>query len=203
MRCAGLRSAPMSRFSAALRRSRRRTRSQAAAGSTLSPRGASTSSWSAMKTAAEHPVHDRILLINDREVALGRDDGATLLDTIRAQPGLTGTKLGCGRGECGACTVLVGTRAVLSCLTLAAEVGEPVTTIEGLAADDLRAAFADFGGFQCGFCTPGQLAACEALLRAGGELTEPAARHALAGNICRCTGYTPIIDALLSVARRR
>lgn len=144
-----------------------------------------------------------MLLINDQEVTAGGGDGATLLDVIRAQLGLTGAKRGCGRGECGACTVLIRSRAALSCMMLAADVDGPVTTIEGLAADDLREAFADHGGFQCGFCTPGQIMRCEALLRAGEPLTDRAARHALSGNICRCTGYTPIIDALLSVARRR
>jgi aerobic-type carbon monoxide dehydrogenase small subunit (CoxS/CutS family) len=79
----------------------------------------------------------------------------------------------------------------------------PVTTIEGLEADDLRRAFADSGGFQCGFCTPGQIMRCEALLRTSGEITERTARQALAGNVCRCTGYSPIVDALLAIASHR
>src|SRR5262249_2160350 len=92
---------------------------------------------------------------------------ATLLDVLREHLQLTGTKVGCARGEGGACTVLIGDRAVTSCLVLAATVAEPVTTIEGIsaAAADLRTAFADTGGFQCGFCTPGQLVSAEAFLR--------------------------------------
>jgi aerobic-type carbon monoxide dehydrogenase small subunit (CoxS/CutS family) len=122
---------------------------------------------------------------------------------LRDELGLTGAKKGCGRGECGTCTVLLGPRAVLSCMVLIGDTTGPVTTIEGLEADDLRGAFADFGGFQCGFCTPGQIMRGEALLRTGGEITERTTRQALAGNLCRCTGYSPIVDALLAVASHR
>jgi aerobic-type carbon monoxide dehydrogenase small subunit (CoxS/CutS family) len=134
---------------------------------------------------------------------------ATLLSVLRDDLRLTGAKLSCGRGECGACTVLIDGRPVASCITLAARVRGPVTTVEGLADEvrDLREAFADHAGFQCGFCTSGQLVHAAALLREGVP-REPAAaalwlRHRLSGNVCRCTGYVGIIEAILQVAEAR
>lgn len=125
-----------------------------------------------------------------------------LLDVLREHLGLRGTKEACGRGECGACTVLVGGRPVLSCITLAARVSGDVETIEGLGdeAAPLRAAFADLGAFQCGFCTPGQIVRGVSLLRDGVPPDEMGVRRAISGNICRCTGYAGIVDALLRVA---
>lgn len=130
------------------------------------------------------------------EVSFAPDE--RLLDVLRGRLGLTGTKEACGRGECGACTVLVGGRPVLSCITLAGRVQDRVETIEGLAeeARGLRAAFADRGAFQCGFCTPGQIVRGVSLLREGLPTRDLELRHALAGNICRCTGYVGIVQAL-------
>jgi aerobic-type carbon monoxide dehydrogenase small subunit (CoxS/CutS family) len=121
-----------------------------------------------------------------------------LLDVLRDRLELTGTKEACGRGECGACTVLIDGVPVLSCITLAARVTGDVTTIEGLAEEAwaLRTAFAECGAFQCGFCTPGQITNGTALLRAGLPADDHGLRRAMSGNVCRCTGYTGIVDAL-------
>jgi aerobic-type carbon monoxide dehydrogenase small subunit (CoxS/CutS family) len=121
-----------------------------------------------------------------------------LLDVLRDRFGLTGTKEACGRGECGACTVLVDGVPVLSCITLAARVTGEVATVEGLAeeASTLRAAFAECGAFQCGFCTPGQIVRGTALLRDGLPADDHELRREMSGNVCRCTGYAGIIDAL-------
>lgn len=128
-----------------------------------------------------------------------------LLDYLRAQTGLTGTKTGCDGGECGACTVLVDDQPVLSCLTLAATVaGSRVDTVEGLAdggrLSRLQQGFHEKLGSQCGFCTPGLVMASEALLRRNPDPTEDDIRDALSGNICRCTGYVKIIEAVLWAA---
>lgn len=149
------------------------------------------------------------LEVNGRAEQVDATPDATLLHVLREHLGLTGAKEACGRGECGACTVLVGGTPVMACLTLAARVRAPVITIEGLAAEfaDLREAFADAGAFQCGFCTSGQIVHAAALLREGIPAdpaeAEPGLRHALSGNICRCTGYTAIVDAILCTAARR
>lgn len=147
------------------------------------------------------------MLVNGGEVLAGLELGPEerLLDVLRDRLGLTGTKEGCGRGECGACTVLIDGAPVLSCITLAARVRGPVETIEGVAerAPDLAAAFADHGAFQCGFCTPGQLLRGEALLRRGLPADERELRRAVSGNICRCTGYNGIVDALRSTELER
>lgn len=121
-----------------------------------------------------------------------------LLDVLRDRYELTGTKEACGRGECGACTVLVDGVPVLSCITLAARTVGDVSTVEGVAdeATPLRAAFADCGAFQCGFCTPGQIVRGTALLREGLPTDDAELRRQMSGNICRCTGYTGIIEAL-------
>jgi aerobic-type carbon monoxide dehydrogenase small subunit (CoxS/CutS family) len=128
---------------------------------------------------------------------------------LRDQLGITSVKLACERGECGACTVLLGDRPVLSCVTPAQLVRDSVTTVDGLAEEsrELREELADRGGFQCGFCTPGQVVLAVALLREGLP-DEPAAarenvRRALSGNICRCTGYVGIVDAVVATARSR
>ena len=128
--------------------------------------------------------------------------GTRLIDVLREQLGLTGTKEGCGRGECGACTVLVDGRPVLSCIQLAVRVTGEVETVEGLAEESrpLRQAFARRAAFQCGFCTPGQIVRGTALLRRGLPVTEGELRRALSGNICRCTGYQGIVDALRDAA---
>ena len=144
--------------------------------------------------------------VNEASTSADVAPGATLSGYLRDHLGLTGTKEGCGRGECGACTVLLGGRPVMSCVQLAAETRDPVTTIEGLAGDayELREAFADHYGFQCGFCTPGQIVRAEALLRqTSGPLTRDVIRSAMSGNICRCTGYHQIVDAVVAVAQAR
>jgi len=150
-------------------------------------------------------VSTRRLRVNGRDVDVELAPGDTLLRVLRERLHLTGAKEACGRGECGACTVLVDGTPVMSCVMLAALVRGEVATIEGLAdeARDLREAFADTGAFQCGFCTPGQIVRATALLREGGELDERAVREQMSGNICRCTGYTQIVDAVLLGARRR
>ena len=130
--------------------------------------------------------------------------GATLLDVLRSS-GKHAAKQSCGRGECGACTVLVGGRAVMSCTMLAAVVTDEVTTAAGLgdAAADLRAAFADHAAFQCGFCTPGQVVRAEAVLRESVARSRDEIARAMSGNICRCTGYRQIVDAVCAVAESR
>jgi carbon-monoxide dehydrogenase small subunit len=121
---------------------------------------------------------------------------------------LTGTKEGCGEGECGACSVLVDGAVVDACLVPVSQVrGASVATVEGLARDDalnvLQQAFLETGGAQCGICTPGMLMAAEAFLASGDDATDENIREAIAGNLCRCTGYTKIIDAIALAARRR
>ena len=138
-----------------------------------------------------------------REEAVG--DSTLLLDLLREQLGLTGTKRGCDGGECGACTVLVDGRPQLACLTLAARCeGASVETVEGLASGGrmsaLQAAFHEKLGTQCGFCTPGMIMAAEALLRENPSPGEAAIREALGGNLCRCTGYVKIIEAVQAAA---
>jgi carbon-monoxide dehydrogenase small subunit len=132
-----------------------------------------------------------------------------LLDVLREDLGLTGTKEGCGEGECGACTVLVDGLVVDSCLVPICQVdGADIRTVEGLATptpegpalDALQQAFLETGGAQCGICTPGMLMAARAYIDAGGGPDEDAIREAIAGNLCRCTGYTKIIDAIALAA---
>jgi aerobic-type carbon monoxide dehydrogenase small subunit (CoxS/CutS family) len=144
------------------------------------------------------------ITVNGQQHDLDVRAGERLLDVLRDRLGLPGTKEACGRGECGACTVLVGGRPVVSCITLAARVREPVETVEGVAdeARPLREAFADAGAFQCGFCTPGQIVRGVAALRAGLPSDDVSLRHQISGNICRCTGYTGIVDALRAAASR-
>ena len=139
--------------------------------------------------------------LNGRERADAVPDNVLLLDHLRESVGLTGTKTGCDGGECGACTVLVDGSPVLSCLTLAATVaGRSVETVESLGQRG-RLAFIQEGfhrklGSQCGYCTPGLIMASEALLRREPDPTEDAIRDALGSNICRCTGYVKIVEAV-------
>jgi carbon-monoxide dehydrogenase small subunit len=141
------------------------------------------------------------LTVNNRPYRLSVLPWRTLLEVIRENLGLTGTKEGCGLGECGACTVLIDGRAVNSCLVLAAEAdGKQITTIEGLADGDklhpLQQAFVDHGGLQCGFCTPGMILSAKALLDENPTPTEEEIKQGIAGNLCRCTGYAKIIESI-------
>ncbi len=130
----------------------------------------------------------------------------SLLDVLRDDLGLTGTKEGCGEGDCGACTVIIDGKAVNACLVLAAEVeGKEILTVEGLAKNGklhpLQQAFVDEGAVQCGFCTPGMLLSAKALLDVNPSPSELEIRTALAGNLCRCTGYVRIVSAVQKAAQ--
>ena len=148
------------------------------------------------------------LRVNGEARTVAAEPHHTLLEVLREELGLTGTKHGCELGECGACTVLVDGVPVLSCLTLPALVGEAaVTTVEGLAGEErlhpLQTAFAEEGAAQCGYCTPGMLMSAKALLDATPRPTREQIAHAISGNLCRCTGYTAIYEAVEKAAVRR
>jgi carbon-monoxide dehydrogenase small subunit len=145
------------------------------------------------------------LTVNDLVETVDVPQNMTLLQMIREKLSLTGTKNGCSAGECGACTVLMNDEPVNSCMVLAAECdGVTITTIEGLAKtgtlSDLQKAIIKAGGVQCGFCTPGMLISATALLRRNPHPTDAEIREALVGNLCRCTGYIRIVDAVNMVA---
>jgi 4-hydroxybenzoyl-CoA reductase subunit gamma len=146
------------------------------------------------------------LTVNGRRREETLEDELLLIDYLRGRRGLTGTKRGCDGGECGACTVLIDGAPRLACLTLAASCeGRAIETIEGQAADGqlsaLQRAFHEKLGAQCGFCTPGMIMSAEALLRRRPQPSEEEIREALGGNLCRCTGYTKIIEAVRAAAR--
>ena len=135
------------------------------------------------------------------------DHRRTLLEVLRENFGLLGTHKGCDEGQCGACTVLVGDKAVNSCLVLAASVqGKKITTIEGLAQGEklhpIQEAFVETGAIQCGFCTPGMIMVTKAFLDKNPEPKEEEAQRAISGNLCRCTGYYQIIDAVMKAAKK-
>lgn len=143
--------------------------------------------------------------INARDVQIEASPSERLIDLLRNRLQLTGTKEGCAEGECGSCTVLLDGRAVNACLVLAAQVnGRNVQTVEGLADSQelslLQQMFVAHGAIQCGFCTPGMLMAASSLLARQPEPSDDEIRQALAGNLCRCTGYTSIIDAVRATA---
>lgn len=143
--------------------------------------------------------------INGQSCCLEADPTLRLLDLLRDRLGLTGTKEGCGEGECGACTVIVDGQAVNSCLVLAPQVrGREVITVEGLAADGqldvLQQKFLEHSAVECGFCTPGMLMSAKALLMKNPRPSEEEIRLALAGNLCRCAGYTQIVKAVKAAA---
>jgi xanthine dehydrogenase YagT iron-sulfur-binding subunit len=168
-------------------RSRAETASSAAAAPPLVP--------------AEMPV---ALDVNGRTATLSLDPRTTLLDALRESMHLTGTKKGCDHGQCGACTVHINGRRVLSCLTLAAMAqGQKITAIEGLAHGEtlhpMQQAFIDHDGFQCGYCTPGQIMSAAALLTEPCGLTDDDVRECMSGNICRCGAYPNIVAAVQAV----
>jgi aerobic-type carbon monoxide dehydrogenase small subunit (CoxS/CutS family) len=152
---------------------------------------------SARAGLAATPATARTLNVNgvDRTIPVGPGD--TLLTALRGL-GLRGAKLSCGRGECGACTVLVDDLPVVACTVLAARVTGAVVTVEGVSEEcrQLRSSFADHAGFQCGFCTPGMIMSAVALLRSGSPLSAPQIRQSMSGNLCRCTGYGGIVEAI-------
>jgi len=153
-----------------------------------------------------HEQAELACTVNAEPVRLKVAPGATLLEALRDDLELTGTKYGCGEGECGACSVILNGRVVNACLVLAMECeGAEILTIEGLRTHDhlhpIQQAFVDHGAIQCGFCTPGMILATHALLQANPNPSEAEIQRGLEGNLCRCTGYRKIIDAVLSITR--
>jgi aerobic-type carbon monoxide dehydrogenase small subunit (CoxS/CutS family) len=151
---------------------------------------------------------DVSLTVNGRGATAHLPPHRSLLDLLRGALGLTGTKLVCNAGTCGACTVLVDDRPVYSCITLAVACeGKRVETIEGISQDGalhpVQAAFIDHDAYQCGFCTPGQVMSIVALLRSNGAPSEEEMRRAVTGNLCRCGAYVNIVKAGMSAARRK
>lgn len=149
---------------------------------------------------------DIILKINGETYEVSVKPSETLLEVLRDKLGLTGTKEGCDTGKCGACTVLIEGKAVRSCLTLAiAARDKEITTIEGLAYGEelhpIQQAFVEHGALQCGFCTPGMIMISKAFLEENPDPTEKEIREALVGNICRCTGYVKVIEAIRASAK--
>lgn len=147
------------------------------------------------------------LKINGEAYELNVKPNTLLLDLIRDEIGLTGTKRGCDTGECGACTVLIEGKSVNSCLVLAVEAdGKNILTIEGLIKNGklhpIQEAFIEEGAVQCGFCTPGMILSAKALLDTNPNPKEEEIKKAIAGNLCRCTGYTKIIKAIISAAKK-
>ncbi len=147
------------------------------------------------------------LQVNSKSFSVTLEPDELLVDVLRGKLGLTGTKKGCGTGDCGACTVLLDGRAVNACLVLAvAAEGKSIMTIEGLGGVDglhpLQQSFIDNGAIQCGFCSPGFLMTAKALLNENPHPTEAEVRAAIAGNLCRCTGYTGIVRAVLAAAEK-
>lgn len=147
------------------------------------------------------PMTTATLRVNGDDLTVVFPTHHTLLEVLREECGLTGTKHGCELGECGTCTVLVDGEPTLACLVLAAEVeGQEVETVEGMACGaelhPLQVTFAETGAAQCGYCTPGILMAAKALLEDNSKPSDPEIREALSGNLCRCTGYNKIIEAV-------
>ena len=147
------------------------------------------------------------LKVNGEEYQLEVGPQELLLDVIRDKLNLTGTKRGCDTGDCGACTIIMDGRAVNSCLILAVEAdGREILTIEGLAKNGtlhpLQETFVEYGAIQCGFCTPGMILSAKVLLDENPEPSEEEIRRAIAGNLCRCTGYTKIVQAIKACAEK-
>ena len=148
----------------------------------------------------------RTYMVNGQKHQVAVRPYDVLLDVLRETIGLTGTKRGCDMGTCGCCTVTVDGRPILSCLTLAGQVeGRAITTIEGIRSDDglhpLQTAFAGFGGSQCGFCTPGIIMASKAMLDRNPQPNDDEIREGISGNLCRCTGWVKIFEAIRGAAK--
>ncbi|MBI4488672.1 MAG: (2Fe-2S)-binding protein [Deltaproteobacteria bacterium] len=149
-----------------------------------------------------------VLNVNQEDYEIEAEANRLLLHALREDIGLTGTKEGCSIGVCGACSVIVDGRLVSSCLTLAVACqGKGITTIEGLAKDGrlhpLQQAFIEYGGFQCGICTPGQIMAAKALLDANPNPSEEEVKEWMSGNLCRCTGYYKILESVMAVVNNK
>jgi aerobic carbon-monoxide dehydrogenase small subunit len=152
-------------------------------------------------------LHEITLTVNGESQTIAVKSNHTLLKVLREQLGLTGTKIGCENGECGACTVLMDGEPVNSCCVLAVETdGHSIETIEGISKDGelhpLQKAFIDHNAIQCGFCTPGMIMTAKAFLDKNPHPTDEQTRQAIVGNLCRCTGYIRIVDAIMDVAKK-
>jgi len=163
--------------------------------------------YDALAVAASSQPQTILLNVNGVDRSLTVEPRVTLLDALRDRCGLTGTKKGCDQGTCGACTVLVNDRRIDSCLTLAImHVGDRIVTVEGIAPrgglHPIQTAFIKHDGFQCGYCTPGQIVSAVALLGEGRRLDRQTVREQMSGNICRCGCYPHIVDAILEVGGR-
>ena len=151
-------------------------------------------------------THSIDLKINGEARQISVEPHWSLLDTLRDELQMTGTKKGCDEGDCGACTVILDGKAVTSCMVLAMDAnGKDIVTVEGLASGTklhpVQEAFVNQGGVQCGFCTPGLIMSAAAFLRENSDPTEEDVRYAIGGNLCRCTGYSKVVEAILSAAK--